>query len=121
MLQCCVAFILTKQQGTHVNHCDRRISYPPIVQALFIIKMEKTEKQKQEWKEFKEDLLGSMDLELKEIRRMLNTKDKYIETKTMDKCLKHFRSILHSHKILLNDHKKNTSSKHNASLEDQDG
>lgn len=76
--------------------------------------MEKTEKQKQEWKEFKEDLLGSMELELKEVRRILNTKNKYVERKTMDKCLKHIRSILHSHKILLNDHKKNTPSKQNA-------
>lgn len=62
--------------------------------------MEKTEQQKQ-WEEFKEDLLGSMDLEYKELIRILNTKNKYVETKTMNKCLKHIRNIIHSHKILI--------------------
>lgn len=61
--------------------------------------MEKIEQQKQ-WEEFKEDLLGSMDLEYKELVRILNTKTKYVETKTMNKCLKHIRNIIHSHKIL---------------------
>lgn len=62
--------------------------------------MEKIEQQKQ-WEEFKEDLLGSMDLEYKELIRILNTKNKYVETKTMNKCLKHIRNIIHSHKILI--------------------
>lgn len=62
--------------------------------------MEKTEQQKQ-WEEFKEDLLGSMDLEYKELIRILNIKNKYVETKTMNKCLKHIRNIIHSHKILI--------------------
>lgn len=62
--------------------------------------MEQTQQQKQ-WEEFKEDLLGSMDLEYKELIRILNTKNKYVETKTMNKCLKHIRNIIHSHKILI--------------------
>ena len=96
------------------QHNDRLSGYSLFHSAIILKpKMEKT--QKQEWKEFKEDLLGSMDSELKEVKRILNTKIKYMETKTMNKCLKHIRSILHSHKILLNDYK--TSSKHNASLE----
>lgn len=62
--------------------------------------MEQTQQQKQ-WEEFKEDILGSMDLEYKELIRILNTKNKYVETKTMNKCLKHIRNIIHSHKILI--------------------
>lgn len=65
--------------------------------------MEKTQKQEKQWEEFKDDLLGSMDSEYNELRRILNTKTKYVETKTMNKCLKLIRNIIHSHKVLRRD------------------
>ena len=64
--------------------------------------MEKTKKQKQ-WEDFKSDLLVGMDLDYKEVLRILNTKNKYLETKTMEKCMKHIRNIIHDHKILMRD------------------
>lgn len=66
--------------------------------------MEKTPKQEKEWQEFKDDLLGSMDLEYSELVKMMNikinSKTKYLETKDMNKFLKKIRNIIHSHKIL---------------------
>lgn len=78
--------------------------------------MEKTQKQEKQWEEFKDDLLGSMDSEYNELRRILNTKTKYVETKTMNKCLKLIRNIIHSHKVLMRD----SSYINNASLGGED-
>lgn len=89
----------SQTQETHVKYCEKdshNMSF--IVKGLHYNKMEKQEK---EWKEFKEDLIGSMELKYKELIRILSTKTKYVEKKTMDKCLKHIRNIIHSHKVLM--------------------
>ena len=69
--------------------------------------MERTQKQKQEWKEFLEDNLVSMDSEYKELRRKLDpvfhNKTKYVNGKLMKECFKHFGNIIQSHYILRRD------------------
>lgn len=65
--------------------------------------MEEIKEQKQ-WEQFKDDILGSMDLEYEELRRKLDpvfhNKTKYVNGKLMKDCFKHFGAIIQSHHIL---------------------